>query len=293
MYGKVAIDDPGVRVVVALTALHARRAVSAAGGGVRLPTVVFHRPDLGLLVFDEVAGAPVLGRVVMAELRAEGHLDRPHGLTAMEGVARAAGVAALLHDTPIQLAHVRTVHHDVTELLELLALLEPLSEPLATWLVDALHVAVWALGDVDPVPPVLSHGDFSHSQLLFDGTSPGLIDFDTICISEPGRDLGHFTAHLQLLAVRALGRSGHERAEALCGHFLDTYFDLRGVPSPTENEIQRVAVFELVSLVRIAAHSWHKLKSERLSLAVGLVRDAVQRVGGADPGLPQTDGDHR
>ena len=136
----------------------------------------------------------------------------------------------------------------------------------------------------------LAHGDFTHTQLLFDGTSPALIDFDTVCHAEPALDLGQFTAYLRLVAAKAVG-TADERAETLCRHFVDTYLDRRAtsVFSDLMAVRHRVAAYELISLVRIAAHSWHKVKAERLALAVGLVRASTLRVSGRDSGLPVPD----
>ena len=290
LYGKVAYDDRADRAIEVLETLHEHRGAPGGGDDVRLPRVVLHRPDLGLLVLDEVAGSASLASVIAAELRGGTLDDDDHQLSALVGVAQAARVAAFLHDTPAAVADVRHIDDDLTKLIGLLGVLEPLSQPLASWLVNALHVAARALATTEPSPLTLAHGDFTHTQLLFEGTSPALIDFDTVCRAEPALDLGQFTAYLRLVAAKAVG-TPDERADALCRHFIDTYLDRRATSlfSDLMAIRRRVAAYELISLVRIAAHSWHKVKAARLALAVALVRASTQRVTGRDPGLPATD----
>ena len=47
------------------------------------------------------------------------------------------------------------------------------------------------------------HGDYTYTQLIFDGTSSGLVDFDTICRAEPALDLGQFLAYSRLAVLKA------------------------------------------------------------------------------------------
>ena len=292
VYGKVADDHRGECTVEALDALNVFRDGNVRWADVRLPTVLVHRPDLGLTVLDEVAGTPSLSRAIRSMLR--GEPEDPAGPTALDGIAQAARVAALVHATPTDISRARTIDDAVDELLDLLTVLSPMSESLALWLVDALEVARRALADGPAGPATLVHGDFTHTQLLFAGSSAGLIDFDTMCQSEPALDLGHFTAYVRLVAAKSVV-SATSHADTLCDHFVEAYVTEVGSTDPTfDAELRRRALaYELISLVRIAGHSWYKLKNERLSLAIGLVREAVRRVSGHDPGFPAPDDDHR
>ena len=65
-----------------------------------------------------------------------------------------------------------------------------------------------------PGPPVVAHGDFYPSQVLFDGPTTGLVDFDTVCLAEPALDLGSFTGHLAVAVRKAPGRGGRGRLTA-------------------------------------------------------------------------------
>jgi aminoglycoside phosphotransferase (APT) family kinase protein len=138
-------------------------------------------------------------------------------------------------------------------------------------------------------PETLVHGDFTHTQLLFDGDTPGLIDFDTVNLADPCTDLGHFRAYLRLAVAKATRGGDATRADELCAAFLDRYGAEAGVDPGSIDRLVRA--YELVSLVRIAVHSWHKVKAERLALCLPLVRAAVTDLTGRDPGLPREDRD--
>ena len=293
MYGKVADDDRGDRTVAALDGLWATRYEQTRWHDIRLPAVVLHRRDLGLLVLSEVTGAPSLARSIGAMVR--GTARPPGAPGALDGVRHAARVAALIHSTPTELSAEKTIDNSVDELLDLLTVLSPMSESLATWLVDALDSARRDLTTGTPGPVALAHGDFTHTQLLFEGGSIALIDFDTVCSAEAAVDLGHFMAYLRLVVAKAAGGdSSNDLADALCAHFLEVYFAERDslTPSAISELRQRAAAYEVVSLVRIAGHGWYKLKNERLFYSVSLVRDAVHRVTGRDPGLPASESVH-
>ena len=293
LYGKVADDDRGERTVAALEGLWASRYAVPRWHDIRLPAVVLHRRDLGVLILSEVTGAPNLARSISAMVRGT---SRPTGAPgALDGVRHSARVAALIHSTPTELSAEKTIDGSVDELLDLLTVLSPMSESLATWLVDAVDIARRDLAAGTPGPLALAHGDFTHTQLLFDSGSIALIDFDTVCSAEAAVDLGHYMGYLRLVVAKAAnGESSNDLADALCANFLDTYFAERPdlSTSAVEQLRRRAAAYELVSLVRIAGHGWYKLKNERLFHSVSLVRDAVQRVTGHDPGLPVSERVH-
>jgi aminoglycoside phosphotransferase (APT) family kinase protein len=121
--------------------------------------------------------------------------------------------------------------------------------------------------------------------LLFADTSTGLIDFDTVTLGEPAIDLGHFTAYLRLSWAKASRGAHPERADALVDEFLAAYRDR--FEDRADATIDRVAGFELLSLVRSAIHSWLKLKADRLELTAPLIRRSVERLSGTDPGPPE------
>jgi aminoglycoside phosphotransferase (APT) family kinase protein len=116
-----------------------------------------------------------------------------------------------------------------------------------------------------PTQPVcLAHGDLTPSQLVLAGPRIGVLDFDGLCQAEPAFDLGRFLAYLRV----ALAKSGNVAGDALASRFLERYHVAGGPPTPSA----RVQVYEIASLVRMAAHSWQQLKPARLRLACGVIQ---------------------
>ena len=115
---------------------------------------------------------------------------------------------------------------------------------------------------------MLSHGDYTHRQVMFGPGGSGVVDFDGLCLAEPALDLGHFCAYLRV-ACRKAGSSSAtstELADRLCDHFLNAYA-YAGVAGSRHADgaflRERVAMYELISLARMALRSWLQLKAER------------------------------
>jgi aminoglycoside phosphotransferase (APT) family kinase protein len=134
------------------------------------------------------------------------------------------------------------------------------------------------------LPLCFSHGDFTHTQLLFDGAISGLVDFDTVCQAEPALDLGQFQAYLRLAVRKIEGSSSSATnglAEDLCSQFFHTYTVAAGYDKPGSKDLslyylhRRTQVYEIVSLLRVALHSWQKLKESRLEQVLPLVEERI------------------
>jgi ABC-type multidrug transport system fused ATPase/permease subunit/tRNA A-37 threonylcarbamoyl transferase component Bud32 len=282
VWGKTARDDVGAWTRTALEAVAAQRRVDDTD--IAIPGVVLHDPDLKLIVLESVAGEPWFSRVLTAELTGK-PTEIPDGTPDSDRmVEHAARVAALLHSTSVELGRRTTVADVAASLGSQLDPLEPLSPGLAEWLRAALADAVAVLESEPGRPETLVHGDFTHTQLLFDGDTPGLIDFDTVTLADPCVDLGHFRAYLRLAVAKATAGGDTTRAGVLCDAFLERYGTETGLDPASIDRLVRA--WELVSLVRIAVHSWHKVKAERLALCLPLVRAAATDLTGRDPGLP-------
>jgi aminoglycoside phosphotransferase (APT) family kinase protein len=147
--------------------------------------------------------------------------------------------------------------------------------PLAPALAGSLqrHLAdVRGLALDPPGPPVVAHGDFDPSQVLFDGPTTSLVDFDAVCLAEQALDLGQFTGHLAVAVRKAQGAAtgNHDGGEDLETTFLREYVRLNGNGDP-DVLLARVAAYRTVALTRLAVRSWCQLKPERLRPVLALL----------------------
>src|SRR3954454_12510413 len=70
---------------------------------------------------------------------------------------------------------------------------------------------------------VLSHGDFTPSQVLLDGSSSAVVDLDTLCWADPAQDLGRYLAQLHLLAAKYAGPTADDSVAELSAELLRGY----------------------------------------------------------------------
>ena len=61
--------------------------------------------------------------------------------------------------------------------------------------------------------------------------------------------------------------------EQLCEQFLQTYLAAAGDHRDEQLIRTRVPVYELVSLLRLALHSWQKLKGSRLEFVIAILEE--------------------
>ncbi len=120
----------------------------------------------------------------------------------------------------------------------------------------------------------MAHGDFTPSEVLFDGPISGVFDLDTACVAEPALDLGQFAADVALVAARASAaadQGGAERGAGLQRAFLSEY--LRARPDLDGDALlARVSAYRTLSLLGAAVRGWRQLKPERVDLAIGLLQ---------------------
>jgi hypothetical protein len=255
VYGKVgspAAAAPADVVRDGLDALGRQRS-SPAGGPIHIPRLLAHSAELDLKVMASVPGA-------RPDLRVEAELTR-----AVDG---AALVAAWLHCSGLSIGSVRSLEVELSRA----------REPVEQMKRDSPAVAGWLNSIIDSLDPVirqtpaqsvcLAHGDLTPSQLVLAGPRIGVLDFDGLCQAEPAFDLGRFLAYLRV----ALAKSGNVAGDALAARFLERYHTAGGPPTPPA----RVQIYEIVSLVRMAAHSCQQLKAARLKLACGVIQRQVE-----------------
>jgi len=279
VYGKVAADHRGALTAAVVPELR-ERILRGQDPAFTVPQSFGFIEPLQLTLLEAIPGRPWISALLKDGAGSgPGSNGAP---TLARSIDTAARIAAVLHSSGIALGPSRGFDDELAELGHALAAMQRVSSGLAAefdgWL-EALH----ARAASDPGEPGLSHGDFTHSQLIFSGERCGLVDFDTVCRAEPALDLGQFLAYLRM-GTRKAGVSasadGREATERLCRRFLDTYMIECG-HGPGERDAlrARVHLYEVVSLLRLAFHSWQKFKAARLELAMDLIRERLPSVG--------------
>jgi aminoglycoside phosphotransferase (APT) family kinase protein len=259
-YGKVFHDGTG-----AVVERHLRALATAEGGGARFPRPVSYSPSHRLLCTEALPGEPLRRRLRAA---GDGPSLGPERTAALEAAMATAGRAlAALHRTAAPEAPVRSATDELAELRHELALVA------TVWPREAERIGrtLDALGSHAPEPGVLvlSHGDFTPSQVLLDGDRPGIVDLDTLCRSDPALDLGRFLAHVRLLVARLTGDPDAPLCADLSRAFLRGYGEEDG--RSTAAHTGRVSFYIGTTLARSAVHACRQLKDERLDLAVELL----------------------
>jgi aminoglycoside phosphotransferase (APT) family kinase protein len=148
---------------------------------------------------------------------------------------------------------------------------------MAPALAASLHRHLAAVDHLTADPPglpVVAHGDFGPSQVLFDGPTTSLVDLDTVCIAEPALDLAQFTGQLAVADRRARDAGaardgGLDGGQDLTSAFLREY--LRLSDSDPDTFVARVAAYRTVELARLAVRSWCRLRPERLRPTLALL----------------------
>lgn len=270
IYGKVAADGRGELVDQALTLLRQRLRPFNNGASFRIPNTLGYYPELNLILLDAVPGQTHLSALLKGRAVAG-------ALTLNQALTTAAHMAVRLHLSEIQLGRLRTLKSEVDDLQEACQIARQLTPALALHLQELVNRLKPYLAQ-PALPYCFSHGDFTHTQLIFEGTVGGLVDFDTICQAEPALDLGQFTAYLRLAVTKATaaGTAAEEDADQLCLYFLQTYGQTVGYAQSTVAYLhERAQIYEVVSLLRIALHSWQKLKAVRLEQVMTILEERI------------------
>jgi ABC-type multidrug transport system fused ATPase/permease subunit len=276
IYGKVFANNTGALAGSAITALR-ERMLNTSNGDYRftVPRALGWRPDMRLALHETIPGRPLLAEVLAAQLL--GQKSELQGMTLPEMVDTCAKIAATLHGSNIKLGRRRTLDGEVTALRQGIADIERTSPYLGVQLEGLLEQISAYAEQSDGLSPTFCHGDFAHTEVLFEGRQAGLIDFDSICQAEPALDLGHFMATLKLASL-AIQKSPatHARADELCDRFLRMYMVSMGNRLEDPERLRaRVAVHQVFCLLHHALHDWQTFKSSRLESALALIKEEM------------------
>ena len=281
VFGKIARDDCGANTVPIVAALRERVLYGSNGNRFNVPYAFGYCTDLNLLVLESLPGQPQVARLLKRRL---GDETLPPGTLALEeSIEACARIAAALHDSGIRLGAPRRLDDEIASLRTGICALQRVSPELGAQLQSSLDRIRSGGSASDALPLCFSHGDFTYTQLIFNGKEGGLVDFDTVCQAEPILDLGQFLAY-QRLAIRKDQNPASPMpaavAEQLCARFLDSYVAALHAGQVDEAKLRaRVPLYEAISLVRLALHSWQKLKVSRLNHVLTLLEERLSCLG--------------
>jgi hypothetical protein len=285
-YGKVDAAGLGGLTVSIISALRERLQEPDVPYRFRVPHALGYFPELKLLLMEALHGKPFFKELLKtwsgkrAPTSGNGSVLQEGEITLEQAVRTCALIAATLHGSNIELGPPSTLDIQVAELREETKVIgrtfPELRAQIDSWLNETL-----AFSQLYPaIPSCFSHGDFTYTQLIFDGSSGGLVDFDSICQAEPAQDLGHYLAYQRLNIIKDQSPEAPiapEAIEHLCALFLDTYVDVSRARIGDEGALRgRVAVYELISLIRLTLHSWEKMKGSRLRQTLVLLEERVE-----------------
>jgi hypothetical protein len=276
VYGKVAADGRGALAGPVIAALR-ERVLDNGGYQFNIPRSFGFRPDLQLALFEAIPGVPQVAQLLKARLKGAEAMQ-PGQLTLEQSINACAQIAAALHTSGIALGRRRTLEDELTGLRQGFAIVERIAPELGARFESWLEQVEAYAQTTEPLNLCFSHGDFSYTQLIFEGTRSGLVDFDTVCQAEPALDLGQFLAYVRV-AVRKGQKSGRTPAaltEQLCAHFIQSYIAAVGDRLEDAERLRiRAPAYEIISLLRLALHSWQKLKGSRLEYVISILEERV------------------
>jgi hypothetical protein len=270
-YGKISAVGNETPQDAILAALRRRLEERDAPARLTIPRPLARFPELQLSVLEALPGEAHIGPALEARLRG----DPPPGTLLLEGMVAACGhVAAAVHTSGVTTGPIRTLEDELAGLLPEIELtrrfVPSVGDRAQAWLDRIAALA----SQSEPLRRCLAHGDFKHEQLLFDGASSGLVDFDAICQAEPALDLGKFLAHLRTEAQRMQERASVSSSldEELAEQFLGAYASAAGEQVEDERELRgRTALYETIALLRLLVRSQLDLDEARVRMTADIL----------------------
>jgi hypothetical protein len=274
IYGKVFTNSAGALAGPVTAALRERLLHKNNGDyHFNVPRALGWRPDMQLSLLEEIPGKPLLSDVLKA--RFQGQTTEPEVLSLREMVDSCAKIAAMLHSSNIKLGRRRTLDDEVAALRTGFADVQRISPELGAQLESWLEQISTYAEQSDGLNLGFCHGDYTYTQVVFESQQAGLVDFDSVCQAEPALDLGQFLAYLKVAGFKAqkvAGSDSRALVSELSDRFLHTYLvAMGGQIDDAERLYVRVAVYQVISLLRRALRSWQKFKSSRLENALALI----------------------
>ncbi|MGB8818780.1 MAG: aminoglycoside phosphotransferase family protein [Rhizobiaceae bacterium] len=171
-------------------AMHQRLAARhAASQIIRLPEPLAFDADLGAAVFSALSGRP-------PELT---------GIKSADDAGLCGNALRELREHGLPGGQLWTAHDEIAALEQWQTRIGRYRADLEKPFQAALDSVSRSLLALCPIEPAACHRDFHEGQLLIWAGECGLLDFDTLCLADPGLDIGNFCAHVRLSEIRGNG----------------------------------------------------------------------------------------
>lgn len=135
---------------------------------------------------------------------------------------------------------------------------------------DGLARRVSAALSVEAASTVVLHGDFDARQVLIEGESVALIDFDEATVGPAPVDIGNFISHLHMNALRR--EISDTMATAAAEMLLAGYAEKRPAPSP-----RSVRTFTALALINVVHEPFRRHRPE-WPTEIAAVLDRIERL---------------
>lgn len=267
VYGKVARDERGESNHAVLAAAWE---AARASGTWRAARPVAYLPEWKLLLQEAVLGRDF--RLVFADVTPD---DGSPALLAQarQHLSRIVAAVRSLQRAPRGPGPVKSFEKLFDEQERNLHYLGG-AEPRLAAEIRALREELRAVERQTPrAPLVFCHGDFAHGNVLIDGETVGIIDFDKSGMAEPAFDIAYFLTHLWSFGLRHQKRMPH--VAGLWKHMRDEYLAL--APEVTS---ERLAVYEALDFAAYVLRNFRKQSHQAswLAWAGGQIEAARHRL---------------
>ena len=270
MFGKVYGDDSGDAIARNLKALTQGPEGQLLDAPVRFPRPVVYSASLRLLITEALPGealVPSMLKSILSDVPPHSRKENKARTDALRNAVRASAEAlAVLHSTTAP-ASVHSMSDDLAGLRRELDVVGRVWPEVADDLRGRVDGLFWNAPEVPSL--VLSHGDFTPSQVLIDDGTAAIVDMDTLCWADPALDLGRYLAHLDVLATKLSGHDARPLVDDLSEAFVESYS--AAAPSTSGGVVDRVGFYRALTLTRTAVHACRQTKDQRLDVALSLL----------------------
>jgi hypothetical protein len=148
----------------------------------RIPVPLGEDPALGLSLYATLVG-------------------KPPRFTGIDGFAACRGIAAAIQTVQsVSLAELpeHSAEAEMALLRAWFGRTASVFPEIAAAIRDPLDRVTGDLAELTPIPSVPTHRDLHEKQIVLGGGKAGILDFDTLSLSDPALDIGNLQAHLFL-----------------------------------------------------------------------------------------------